>query len=55
VEKGLLFWILMLLYLLFSGWMGWGPNGDRRWFGFGVIGFLLFLVLGWAVFGQPLK
>jgi len=50
---GLLFWILMLLWLLFWLWdwrspTGWGPLGNT------LLLFILFLLLGWKVFGAPL-
>jgi hypothetical protein len=51
----LIFWIIMLLWLLFalawnSGWPGvaqYGPWGNS------VLLFVLFLLLGWKVFGAP--
>lgn len=49
---GLIYWIIMFLWLL-SGvaWhQGWGPWGP---WGLGVGGFILFLLLGWKVFGPP--
>ena len=50
----LLFWILMLFWALFglAWWRGLvGPYGPH---GSGVLLFLLFLLLGWRVFGAPL-
>lgn len=49
---GLLFWILMIVWLVFGFWAWWpinrvnGPNF--------LLWFLLFL-LGWGVFGFPIK
>ena len=50
---GLLFWILMLLWLLFWLWdwrspTGYGVHGNT------LLAFILFLLLGWKVFGAPL-
>ena len=55
MEKSLIYWLLIFCWIIFSGWMGWGPSGDRRWFGFGFIGFLLFVVIGLTLYGQPIK
>lgn len=48
---GLAFWILMLLWLVFGLWSAW-PN--YHLVGGSVLLFLLLLILGWKVFGQPL-
>lgn len=52
---GLMFWILMLLWFVFwliGNWNSqvgsWGPIGNN------VFLFVLFLLLGWRVFGAPL-
>jgi len=54
---GLAFWILMLLWLVLGLWWAWppGPVG-HGWFPLGstVLLFILFLLLGWKVFGPPL-
>jgi hypothetical protein len=53
----LLFWILMILWFIF-GVMGSWPG--RQWVGpYGPLGntiflFVLFLILGWKAFGEPL-
>jgi hypothetical protein len=56
---GLLFWILMLVWLLFGFWLYWpAANGTGMSFGFVGGNLLLFLViglLGWKVFGSPLR
>jgi hypothetical protein len=53
---GLVFWILMLLWFIFALAWHWGtvpaaygPLGNA------VLLFILFLLLGWAVFGQPIR
>lgn len=51
---GVLFWILMILWLIFGFWV-YAPNPDRRVIGgHGLLWVLLFL-LGWSVFGFPIK
>jgi hypothetical protein len=52
MAPGLAFWILMLLWFVFSLWTGW-PNHIVT--AGNLILFLLFLILGWHVFGAPLK
>lgn len=55
MTRGLAFWILMLLWLVFGiAWRtGFGVN-VAVW-GLALIPFLLFALLGWQVFGPPLK
>lgn len=51
---GLCFWILMLLTLVFG--IGWGwewPN--RVAFGRSLLLWFLLFLLGWSVFGFPIK
>jgi hypothetical protein len=51
---GLLFWVLMLIWLIFGFtqhrdfWQGWGP------FGFTLFQWILLALLGWKVFGPML-
>ena len=49
---GLIFWILMLLWLVFGLWNWYVPNTRWVW-GHGAFLFILFLLLGWRVFGAP--
>lgn len=50
----LAFWILMLLSLVYG--LGWGwPWNNRPLFGTNLILWLLLFLLGWGVFGFPLK
>jgi len=54
---GLAFWILMLLWLAFG--LVWNWPGNTAVGPYGPIGnalflFLLFMLLGWQVFGAPL-
>jgi hypothetical protein len=51
---GLAYWILMLIWFVFGLLVHFGMAG-----GYGVIGgtvllFVLFVILGWQVFGAPL-
>lgn len=48
---GLMFWILMLLWLVFGLWTTW-PN--YHLLGGNLMLFILLLLLGWQVFGAPL-
>ncbi len=48
---GMAFWVLMLIWAVFIGWRGWA---DRVSFGGNLLIFVLFLLLGWRVFGAPL-
>ena len=52
---GLAFWILMLIWAVFGVLLHFGYAG-----GYGVAGntfllFVLFVLLGWATFGAPLR
>jgi hypothetical protein len=53
MTRGLAFWVLMFIWLIFG--LAW----HFAWFGaavlgFAVVPFLLFGLLGWQVFGPPL-
>ena len=53
----LLFWILMLFWLVFGFWSGYTPGQPypvRAWGG-NLLLFFLFVILGWQVFGAPVK
>ena len=54
---GLVFWILMLIWLVFGLVWNW-PGGNPALAPYGPIGntillFVLFLLLGWHAFGPP--
>lgn len=53
----LIFWVLMLLWLIFGLWQNWPGAAAPPWgpLGSAILLFVLFLVLGWAVFGAPVK
>jgi hypothetical protein len=55
MTRGLIFWVLMLVWLVFGVLAHFGLVG-----GYGVAGstlllFILFGLLGWQVFGPPIK
>lgn len=47
---GLVFWILMLIWLVVGAWQAW-PNYQAV--GGSLLLFLLLLILGWHSFGPP--
>jgi hypothetical protein len=56
MTRGLIFWVLMLIWAVFSlavygGFVGgaYGAAGNR------LLDFILFLLLGWQVYGPPVK
>lgn len=50
MSKGLLFWVLMVLTVIFWGW-GRPWEGDRHIGGMNLLIFILFFLLGWHAFG----
>jgi hypothetical protein len=59
MKIGLLFWILMLVWLLFGLWSQW-PAGGGSAIAYGPVGgslllFILIGILGWKLFGPPLQ
>lgn len=55
MSLGLAFWILMLLWLAFGAWQNWNAGSVGPWgWGGSLLQFLLFVLLGWKVFGAPL-
>lgn len=51
MTKSVIFWLIMLAWLVFGLWNYWGT-----WSMGGSIGaFVLFALLGWRVFGSPVK
>lgn len=50
------FWVLMLLYVLFGVWRDYDSPGPwYRWGGAHLFHVLLLRVIGWRVFGSPVK
>lgn len=52
MSMGLLYWILMLLWLVFGLWWHW--PAWQGWAGGNLFTFVLFLLLGWKIFGPPI-
>lgn len=52
MSMGLAFWILMLIWLVVGG-LQWNGHVWASWGG-SLLTFILFLLLGWHVFGAPL-
>jgi hypothetical protein len=55
VGLGLAFWILMLLSLIFGLAVAWPRQAPYYLLGGSLIWWLLLLLLGWSVFGPPLR
>jgi hypothetical protein len=54
---GLVFWILMLLWLVLGLWSNWPgiSGGQIAPLGSSVLLFILLLLLGWDAFGPPIR
>jgi hypothetical protein len=50
---GILFWVLMLLWMLNSWWVNAAPG--RPWWTSSLLEFLLFATIGWKVFGAAVQ
>ena len=52
----LAFWILMLFWLIFGCWNQYVPNQPypMKWAGFYLLQFVLFVLIGWKLFGAPI-
>ena len=48
------FWVIMLVWLLFGAWHLY-QSANPMIIGGNLIVFVLFLILGWKVFGAPLQ
>ena len=57
MPKGLLFWVLMLVWLIFGLWASWPASGSTNFapVGGNLLLFLLIGLLGWKEFGPPLQ
>jgi hypothetical protein len=47
----LMYWVLMLIWLVFGLWANWPLNPKAS--GGTLLLFILLVILGWKVFGQP--
>jgi hypothetical protein len=54
MSKGFVFWLIMLLLILATGYAAW-PLNNMRPFAPSLIEFILFGLLGWHCFGAPIK
>lgn len=55
MSLGLVFWILMLLWLVFGLYWRWPAGGAPIWpLGGDLLLFILLLLLGWHAFGAPI-
>ncbi len=56
MSKGLLFWILMIVWVIFGVYPSF-PHGDASWYPFGgsLLLFAIQFILGWQVFGFVVK
>lgn len=49
---GIVFWVLMIVWLVFGGWRLFASPPEQRYFwGGSLLVFVLFFLLGWKVFG----
>lgn len=48
MPKGILFWVLMVLWVVLGAYFG---RSDWRWGGAALLLFFLLFLLGWQVFG----
>lgn len=55
MAAGVWFWIIYVLVGILGAAFGFYSASDRRWLGGGLIIFILIGLLGWGVFGAPLK
>ena len=53
--SGQWFWIVYIIIGIFGGGYGFAANLDRRYLGFGGVIFILIGLLGWGVFGPPIR
>jgi hypothetical protein len=55
MTRGLAFWILMLLWLVLGIAHRFALLGEYGVWGIALVPFLLLLLVGWQVFGPPLR
>lgn len=52
---GLWFWIIYVMIFLLGGFWGYRDERFRPWLGPGVVVYILIGLLGWGVFGPPIR
>lgn len=58
MPKGVLFWLFMILWFISALVWSWPGTAQRFPYGGGVSSvllFILFLIVGWALFGAPIQ
>lgn len=57
MPAGIAYWVLMLIWLVLGVIGTRGSDGKWAWFSAGGIGlqFVLFVLVGWKLFGPPLQ
>lgn len=55
MSRGLIFWVLMLVWAIFAGAVYSGYGGHYGPGASTLLEFVLFLLLGWQVYGSPVK
>jgi len=55
MSLGLAFWVLMLVWLCFSLMSFGGIGGPYMLRAGGLLEFVLFLIVGWKIFGKPIQ
>lgn len=57
MPAGIAYWVLMIIWLCLGGWNS--RTADGKWNGFAIGGiglqFVLFVLIGWKMFGPPLQ
>ncbi len=55
MPAGIWFWIIYIIVGILGGFFGCYSGCDRRWFGGGIVVYILLGLLGWGVFGPPIR
>lgn len=55
MAAGLWFWLIFVIATLFGLWCDWPTNGCYRPLGSKLVVFVLLGLLGWGVFGPPIR
>jgi len=48
-----IFWFIMLVWVLGCTWHHWPTIGV--WYGINLLEFILFALIGWKIFGSPVR